>query len=63
MMEGRKIREVRTLKTIYDNDSLSVCVGEDWSYRIKASEILKLLKTHNFIEDKKKKCCYLEVRE
>jgi hypothetical protein len=51
-----------TLKSMYDNNSIAVyCEDESKEYRIKASELLKIINQHCFVERKARKHVYLEV--
>jgi hypothetical protein len=62
LIDGKIINEARTLKTIYDNDSISVIIGDEYLY-IKSCELLKLLRKAKFRAVKKKVHTYLEVAE
>jgi len=58
-----KIKNCYTLGSQYDNNSLVVITQDDKEYRIKATEILKLLKGQKFKQRKARKHIYLEVQE
>ena len=55
VLEGKSIVEIRTLKTLYDNDSIALVVGRSKKeYRMKVEELLPLLRLATFNIEKKK---------
>lgn len=60
-LNGKEIKWCRTLKSMYDNDSIVIITTDEKFYRIKATEILKLLKEVNFKTRKARTHTYLEV--
>ena len=59
-IHGRDLTDVRTLKSMYDMDSVEVMKGKK-PYRIKVTEFMKLVWGVKFTEHKSKKHTYLEV--
>lgn len=61
-VKGQKIEDVRTLKSIYDNDCVS-CIIDGEFYKIHSKEILKMVNDFVFTKNKKKVHTYLEIDE
>jgi hypothetical protein len=61
MIKGKDIEGGYTMKSMYDNDSIILVIkGEQ--YRIKADEIVKALKHHNFESKVARIHTYLTVK-
>lgn len=58
-VKGSKITYARTLGSMYDNNSISVYV-KDKEYRIKAMDLLPLLNSVDFVEEKARTHTYLK---
>ena len=63
ILEGTKLVSANTLKSWWDNDCIEVVDKNGNEYRIKAKELLKLLKKAEFVQHKKVKHIHLEVIE
>lgn len=61
VIEGKNIDLARTIGSMYDNNSISVWIGEEY-YRIQAPELLKLIQKGKFNVEAKKKYNYLVVK-
>lgn len=55
---GKEIDKIRTRKTIYDNDCITIDIGAE-SYYLKVDTLIPLLKQHKFNVVKKTKHNYL----
>lgn len=65
-LNGKEVKRCSTLGSKYDNNAISVYLGEGMSgayYRITADEILKALSKCKFTTRKAKVHTYLEVAE
>ena len=60
LINGQSIKEVRTIKSMYDGDSVNVLIGRK-VYRLPAKEINKIVNEWMFRPIKKKKHTYLEA--
>ncbi len=58
-INGQKIHSLHTLGSMYDQDSLRVGIGNDYTYRLQANEIVKMLNEFRFELKKKRKYTYL----
>jgi len=72
MINGKKIKHCLTLKSMYDNNSISVMMKvkgirkgyPEWKeYRMHVNEITKMMKNFKFDVEKKRVWDYLIVRE
>ena len=61
-INGNKIKEVWTRKTMYDNDCVRVVIGSK-DYFLHVDEIKKLVKGQTFTTEKKTKHTYLHLKE
>jgi hypothetical protein len=63
MIDGNKFTSAYTLASMFDQDSIAVSMksSDGKEYRIKASEILKLIQQHVFKVEKARRYHYLQV--
>ena len=59
MVKGIDLVGARTLKSMYDMDSIEIMDKDKNTYRITATQILSLLQKHDFSQVKAKKYYYL----
>lgn len=58
MIDGQDISDIRTRKTMYDNDCVSV-TADNKQYLMPASTIIQMVNEYNFKTEKKKIHTYL----
>lgn len=62
-LNGSSIKNVRTIKSWYDQNSVELTDSNGVEYRLGVDQILRLVKQHTFEKEKKVKYVYLNLQE